>query len=579
MSTVPVLPESAPFTSAQREWLNGFLAGLYSRGAVAPGMETAAPAAKAPLMILFGSQTGTAEGLARETADKAASLGFEPTVLELDACEPAQLLEQKHALIITSTYGDGEMPDNARGFWGKISAEDAPKLSHLAYSVLALGDTNYETFCTAGKELDARFEALGARRVTPRVDCDVDYEEPFSQWIEATLPALKPEDAPASPPATGVPAAKPAAWSKKNPYTTTLLENRVLSGEGSEKDVRHYVISLPEADLPYTAGDALSVMPENSLARVEALIGILDLPANAKVTLSGESLGLADALRTRLEIRTPAKTFVEALAAKAQSPTLDQHRADPAQLAAYLDGREVLDLLREYPVPWTPEELVSALRPLQARAYSISSSPKAHPGEVHLCVSTVKYTARDREQTGVCSGWMADLEPGAPLGVFLTPNKHFGVPENDAAPMIMVGPGTGIAPFRAFLEERRARGASGKNWLFFGDRHEAHDFLYADELKAFADAGGLHRLDLAWSRDTDKKVYVQDKMREHAAELYQWLNEGASFFVCGDAHRMAKDVEQALLDIFMTEGKLDEAGAKAALDKLKKEKRYVRDVY
>lgn len=577
MSQVPVIPESAPFSPAQRHWLNGFLAGLYSRGPAAAGMPApAAPAAKEPLMILFGSQTGTAEGLAHETAEKAVSLGFEPKVLELDACDPSDLQSQKNLLVITSTYGDGEMPDNARGFWEKLSSEDAPALPNLAYAVLALGDTNYVTFCTAGKELDARFEALGARRVSPRVDCDVDYEAPFAQWIEAALPALKPD-------ALALPRAQPPAaksgWSKQKPYSTALLENRPLCKAGSDKDVRHYVIALPESEIAYTAGDALTVIPENRPARVNALLAALDLPANASVKIGGEIFGFADALRTRLEIRTPPKSFVEALAAKAKTPTLDACLANPAELAAYTEGREVIDLIRAYPVPWTPEEFVAALRPLQGRAYSISSSPKAHPGEVHLCVSTVKYTAHDREQIGVCSGYLSELEPGAPLQVYLSPNKHFGVPENGDAPMIMVGPGTGIAPFRAFLEERKARGDTGPNWLFFGDRHARSDFLYEDDLRAFQADGLLTRLDLAWSRDTADKVYVQDLMRKNAGELFVWLEKGGCFFVCGDAHRMAKDVEQALLDIIMTAGKRDGAGAKAYLDQLKKDKRYVRDVY
>jgi len=586
---VPSLPETAPFSTEQRQWLNGFLAGMYSRGPLPDAgalPETGAARAPEPLTILYGSQTGTAEGLAQETAEKAESLGFAPDVLELDEFEAAKLREHKRVLILTSTYGDGEMPDNARGFWEQLSSEDLPSCADLQYSVLALGDSNYETFCTAGRDIDARLEALGARRVAERVDCDVDYEEPFAGWLDRALEAIRPGEGEGGTAGTEVstavakaPAKKRKGPNRKNPFFTRLKENRVLNKEGSDKDVRHYVIELPEEEIAYTTGDALLVIPENDPRDVEALIAALDLDPGAEVERDGVTMAFEDALRTRMEIRLPAKSFVETLARKADAPHMNARMEDPSELAAWLEGREVLDLVREMPVAWTEAEFLDALKPIQGRAYSISSSPKAHPGEVHLCVSTVTYESMDREQRGVCSGFLAARTGDRPFGVYLTPNKHFGPPADSDAPMIMVGPGTGIAPFRAFLEERLATGAKGKNWLFFGDRHAASDFLYEEDIRDFMSKGVLHSLDLAWSRDGEKKVYVQDRMRENAGELFQWLEDGAYFFVCGDAHRMAKDVDTALLEIIKSGGDLDEEGAKAYLDRLRKEKRYVRDVY
>lgn len=586
MSGAPFIPENAPFSPEQRGWLNGYLAGLYSRQPVDPaalaGLDgAAAPAPPKRLMILYGSQTGTAEGLAMETAEKAQSMGYVTDVKELNDVEPAALTEEKRLLVITSTYGDGEMPDNAQEFWNQLSADDASELPETHYSVLALGDTNYETFCTAGKDLDARLAGLGATCVQPRVDCDVDYEEPFEAWLDSALDALQlgESEGAATAAVEEAPAAKKSGYTKKNPYITSILENKLLTTEASGKDVRHYAIKLPASELTYEAGDALNVFAENDAKEVEAFLGVLGLEGSTEVDFGGKPMSLTQILCGELDIRTPTKPLVSAIAEHTGSESLKTILDDVEGFSDYLWGRELRDILEEAGGSWTAEQLVDLLKPLQARAYSISSSPGMHPDEVHLCVASVRYEAQGRAQQGVCSTFLADRAGEGPLRVYVHANKAFGVPENTDLPMIMVGPGTGIAPFRAFLEERKVQGASGKNWLFFGDRNEASDFLYKDEILAYREEGLLSELDLAWSRDQEEKLYVQHLMVRKGAELFKWLEAGAYFFVCGDAHRMAKDVEAALLEIISEQGGLDSDGAQAYLSTMKKEKRYVRDVY
>ncbi len=586
MSLVPFIPENAPFSPEQRGWLNGYLAGLFSREGVDPSAMGELGGAAAPavrrLMILYGSQTGTAEGLAMESAEKAQSLGYQTEVKELNDVEPAALCGEKRVLVITSTYGDGEMPDNAQEFWEQLSADEAPALPDTHYSVLALGDTNYETFCSAGKDLDERLAGLGANCVQPRVDCDVDYEEPFEAWLDQALQALQlGEEKEAGAPAaeSAVTAPKKSGYSKKNPFVTSVLENRLLTTEASGKEVRHYSIRLPAEELTYEAGDALNVFAENDPAEVEAFLVICDVDGSAEVTVGGRTLPLSQALCSELDIRTPTKPLVTAIAEKGNAEALLELANDSSAFTDYVWGRELRDVIAEAGATWTPQELADLLKPLQPRAYSISSSPGMHPDEVHLCVASVRYEAQNRAQKGVCSTFLADRAGEGPLRVFVSPNKAFAVPENTDLPMIMVGPGTGIAPFRAFLEERKVQAAAGKNWLFFGDRNEASDFLYRDEILAYREEGMLSELDLAWSRDQEEKLYVQHLMVRKGAELFTWLEEGAYFFVCGDAHRMAKDVEQALLDIISEQGGLDSDGAQVYLSNMKKEKRYVRDVY
>ena len=580
MSTkVPYIPEDAPFTGEQKLWLGGFLAGLHSR--LAAGGGAAAPAAQAAevkyLDILFGTQTGNAEAVAEDAAALARSRGFTPRLAEMDEVEMDQLAAMQNLIVVVSTYGEGEMPDNAHQFWEALSASTAPRLESLNYGVLALGDTSYDEFCQAGKLVDTRLEQLGAKRLGPRVDCDVDFEDAAEAWIAATIPDAGTVAAAA--PAEDAPKKAKSGWGRKNPYLSTMLDNRVVSGAKSAKEIRHIAFDLGDSGMTYEAGDALGVMPLNAPDLVEAWL--TRLGAQADTDVGGVALG--DLLRNDLEIMTPSRDLLRAIEPLAKHDELSHvmGNGDKEAIEAFLWGKDALDLLNLNPdLALDPAEVVSWLKPLQHRAYSISSSPKAHPGEVHLTVAAVRWMYENRPHRGVCSTFMADHVPaGAQAGIFMSPNKSFRVPEDDSVPMIMVGPGTGIAPFRAFLEERNARGASGANWLFFGDQTRASDFIYEDEIGAFSASGLLTRLDLAFSRDQAEKVYVQHRMVENGKDLFAQLEEGGYFYVCGDATRMAKDVDAALHHIIETQGGMTPEAATEYVNRLKRDKRYVRDVY
>lgn len=583
---VPYIPEDAPFSGEQKIWLGGFLAGLHSRLAAGVGGAAAAPVGQAAevtyLDILYGTQTGNAESLAEEAATQARARGFTPRVAEMDEVTMEQLAMMQTLIVVVSTYGEGEMPDNAHQFWEALSGPTAPRLERLSYAVLALGDTSYDAFCQAGKLVDTRLEQLGARRLGSRIDCDVDFEDAAEAWIAATLPDAGSISA-AAPAGDPAPQAAPkkakSGWGRKNPYRSTMLDNRLLSGPKSAKEIRHIAFDLGDSGMTYEAGDALGVMPVNAPDLVEAWLTRLD--ASAETDIGGTALG--DLLRTDLEIMTPSRDLIRAIEPLARHDELSHvvGTGDKEALEAFLWGKDALDLLNLAPdLKLDPAEVTSWLKPLQHRAYSISSSPKAHQGEVHLTVAAVRWMAENRPHGGVCSTFLADHVPqGAEAGIFMSPNRSFRVPEDDSAPMIMVGPGTGIAPFRAFLEERQMRGASGANWLFFGDQTRASDFIYEDEISAFSASGLLTRLDLAFSRDQAEKVYVQHRMIENGKDLFAQLEEGGSFYVCGDATRMARDVDAALHSIIETQGGMTPEAAIDYVNRLKRDKRYVRDVY
>jgi sulfite reductase (NADPH) flavoprotein alpha-component len=580
---IPYIPEDAPFNADQRAWLSGFFAGLHSRLAIeTPAVAAAAaPTKAASLHILYGTQTGNAERVAMDAAANARTLGLAPEVAGLDDISMEQLAAMERLIVVTSTYGEGEMPDNAQLFWEAISASTAPRLENLRFGVLALGDTGYDDFCQAGKLIDMRLEQLGATRILARRDCDIDYEDPAAAWVGQALPLAAENAGGATVSGAPIAAAAPKAtgWSRKNPYSSRLAVNRRLSGSASAKEIRHYEFDLGDSGLTYEAGDALGVMPVNDPALVSRLISRIGADPQAP---AGET-NLETALTKKFEISTPSRDLIAEVERRAGNEELTHvlRNGDKEALDAFLWGKDICDLLALAPPSAFPAaDLLTLLKPLQHRAYSISSSPHAAADSVHLTIASVRYHADGRDRGGVCSTFLADrVAEGGSAGIFVSQNKSFRLPADNDAPVIMVGPGTGVAPFRAFLQERRARGAKGRNWLFFGDQHRDSDFIYADELSEMSRDGLLTRLDLAFSRDQQEKIYVQTRMRENGKALFAWLEEGAAFYVCGDASRMARDVDAALAEIIATHGGLADDRAADYVARLKREKRYLRDVY
>jgi len=585
---IPCLPESAPFTPEQRAYLNGFLAGLYSRVPGATGQTAPAPARPLePLTILFGSQTGTSEKLAKRLGKEAGKRGFAPTLHDMASYPTEQFPVERNLLVITSTYGDGDPPDTAKAFWQFLGDAAAPRLTDTRFSVCALGDSNYPRFCAFGKNVDAALERLGGQRVSSRADCDVDYDETFLSWLNDALVALAPTDGGAAQSAAVLEdedEESVSRYHRNNPFPAPLRINHRLNGEGSAKDTRHIAFSLEGSDLNYEAGDALGVLPVNCPDLVDDLVAALAAQPGEPVPLGkGGEVSLREALLHHFEITRISPALLKHFADKTADETLIKVTAPEAngELTRFLRGREVIDLLLAHPnVRFTAAEFVAFLKRLQPRLYSIASSPKAHPGQVHLCVGVVRYDSLGRSRKGVCSTFLADrlpLEGHAPVYVHSNPN--FRPPSDPSRALIMVGPGTGIAPFRAFLEERKATGAPGGNWLFFGDQRAHTDFLFRDEIEGMQKAGVLHRLDLAFSRDQAEKVYVQNRMLENAPELFAWLEDGAHFCVCGDASRMARDVDAALRQVIQTAGGRTPEQADSYVAALEASKRYVRDVY
>jgi sulfite reductase (NADPH) flavoprotein alpha-component len=578
--SVPTIPESAPFTLEQRAWLNGYLAGLFSRGPTMAGVPASRDSATAlvPLTILFGSQTGTAERLAKRSAKEAGKRGFAATVLDMAQTDLAKLSSEKNILVIVSTYGEGEPPDNAKSLLTAFRKGTAPSLAGLRFSVCSLGDRNYVHFCQCGKDFDALFEKHGANRVYLRADCDVEYDATFTKWLDAALAAFGSGTAPAALSASALVAAEPeepeSKYSKASPFPALLLTSRKLNGEGSGKEVRHIELSIEGSDLSYEAGDALGVVPQNCTELVNDVLATLGCDGEEAVTApDGTATSLRHALTVHYDLGKPTPELVEAFSPSANGSNVTTQTVAP---------HHVIDVLLAYPeTKFAPVSFVGLLKKLQPRLYSISSSPKAHPGQVHLTVGAVRYESASRSRKGVCSTFLADRNiPGeSHVGVYVHRNMAFRPPTNSNAPMIMVGPGTGIAPFRAFLEERQASGAKGKNWLFFGDQRSTTDYLYREQLEEMLRKGALTRLDTAFSRDQTEKIYVQNRMLENAAELYAWLEAGACFYVCGDAARMAKDVDAALHRVIETAGGKTAEQAAEYVETLRTAKRYQRDVY
>lgn len=538
-----------------------------------------------PLLVMFGSQTGTAEKLAKRIAKDARPRGCDARVIDAAAHASIDWSKENNLLMVTSTYGDGEMPDNMQEFWSWLQTDAAVAMVGVNFSVLALGDTNYAEFCAAGRKIDERLEQLGARRILPRVDCDVDYEAPATTWINGALALLAPpEESPPKPQINEAvpPPVRSEKYVKSNPFPARLLTNRRLNGDGSEKETRHFEISLEGSGLSYEAGDALGVIPANCPSLVEDLLAALGWDGEEAVPVpSGGELPLRKALTAAYDIVRPTNELLQIIAGLnvGLRELLAPERKD--ELKKWLWGREVIDLLLGTPeVRFTPIEFVGLLKKMAPRLYSISSSPTAHVGQVHLTINVVRHQSHGRSRKGVCSTFLADrvgAETSVP--VFVQTSHGFRLPANGDTPVIMIGPGTGVAPFRAFLHERRAIGAKGRNWLVFGEQRSTLDFYYRDELEPMLADGHLTRLDTAFSRDQTEKIYVQQRLAERAADLWDWLQQGAHVYVCGDASRMAKDVDAALHLAIANAGGLGPDGAVEFVKKLKADKRYQRDVY
>ena len=557
---VPTLPATAPLTEASRLWLNGLLAGLFS-----PTEPLAAPSPA--VTLLWASQTGNAEALAERFAKRLRETGIS---VELSAMAdfPASKLASTHTLaLISSTFGDGDPPDNGEGFWHSLRTAET-RLESLRFAVLALGDANYEQFCNHGKQLDRRLLELGATRLLERVDCDTEFEAAADAWLARFQQALNP----AKPMAPATPAGKTKL------YGSRLLLNRHLNPHSAHKETRQFALDLADSGLTYEAGDALGIRPRNCPELVSELLDLTRL--NASTCVNIDTFGdvpLQQALTQHFEIARPSSDTLAFIAERSANPGL-KHLLNPehkAELNDWLWGRQLADVLQEYPIDCSADELLGTLKRLQPRLYSIASSAKAYPHEVHLTVAAVRYGKRK----GVSSTFLADRVGDGEVPLFVQPSKHFRTPSDAEVPMIMIGPGTGIAPFRGFLQERRALGHQGRNWLFFGEQHAASDFYYQDELQGMQRDGLLTHLSLAFSRDQAQKVYVQDRIRDQGAELWRWLQDGARLYVCGDASHMAKDVDQALRQVAQTHGGLGVEGAVEYWRQMSEQKRYLRDVY
>ena len=570
------VPDDAPFTPEQRDWLNRYFNQMFANGPVGVPADDG-PAL--PVTILVGSQTGNAEGCAKKMAKAMNGGRFEAEVVDMGQYDKARLPTEKHLLIITSTYGDGEPPDNAADLYEFIHTEQAPKMEGVKFCVLALGDTEYPDFCKCGIDFDTRLEALGAERFYPRLDCDVDYDEPFAAWRKGVLESLGGSSSGA---AVEPESQEVIPYGKKNPFPSSILQNYNLHPGGS-LETYHVELSLAGSDLEYKVGDALGVFPRNPEEQVDEILANLPFNVKEEVPLpGGGEAPLREALINSYDLRSLTPKFLQNWQARSGSPYLRSvvESGDRKVMNEFCEGREVIDLVVDYPADFSDgEDFVSVLKNLQPRLYSIASSPKAHPGEVHLTIEIVRYQAYDRQRGGVCSTFFADRADGVDPGVFVHHNKAFQLVADGDTPIIMVGPGTGIAPFRAFLEERKLAGAKGKSWLMFGNPHRETDFLYEEEITALQKEGVLSRLDLVFSHDQEERRYVQNLMEENGGDLWSWLQEGACFYVCGDATVMAKEVDAALHRIIEKHGGMSADEAKDFVKGLKKEKRYARDVY
>ncbi|WP_270561981.1 NADPH-dependent assimilatory sulfite reductase flavoprotein subunit [Citrobacter portucalensis] len=572
------------FTPAQLAWVSGYFWGVLNQQ---PGSNVVAtaPVAEMPgITLISASQTGNARRVAEALRDDLITAKLNVTLINAGDYKFKQIANEKLLIVVASTQGEGEPAEEAVALHKFLFSKKAPKLDNTAFAVFGLGDTSYEFFCQAGKDFDAKLAELGGERLLDRVDADVEYQAAAAQWRARLVDVLKAR-APAAPSvqvaASGaVNEVHTSPYTKEAPLTASLAVNQKITGRDSEKDVRHIEIDLGDSGLRYQPGDALGVWYQNDPALVKELVELLWLKGDEPVTVEGKTLSLAEALQWHFELTVNTGNIVENYATLTRSETLLPLVGDKVQLQHYAATTPIVDMVRFSPAQLDAQALVDLLRPLTPRLYSIASSQAEVESEVHVTVGVVRYEIEGRARAGGASSFLADrVEEEGEVRVFIEHNDNFRLPANPQTPVIMIGPGTGIAPFRAFMQQRAADGAEGKNWLFFGNPHFTEDFLYQVEWQRYVKEGVLSRIDLAWSRDQKEKVYVQDKLRQQGAELWRWINDGAHIYVCGDANRMAKDVEQALLEVIAEFGGMDIEAADEFLSELRIERRYQRDVY
>ncbi|MDU7434626.1 MAG: NADPH-dependent assimilatory sulfite reductase flavoprotein subunit [Klebsiella pneumoniae] len=572
------------FTPTQLAWVSGYFWGVLNQQSGA-AVAAPAPAAEVPTITLISaSQTGNARRVAEALRDDLLAAKLNVKLVNAGDYKFKQIAAEKLLVVVTSTQGEGEPPEEAVALHKFLFSKKAPKLDGTAFAVFGLGDTSYEFFCQSGKDFDNKLAELGAERLLDRVDADVEYQAAAAEWRARVVEALKaraPVAAPAQLATSGaVNDIHTSPYTKEAPLTATLSVNQKITGRNSEKDVRHIEIDLGDSGLRYQPGDALGVWYQNDPQLVKELVELLWLKGDEPVTVEGKTLPLSEALQWHFELTVNTATIVENYATLTRSESLLPLLGDKAQLQQYAAATPIVDMVRFSPAQLDAEALIGLLRPLTPRLYSIASSQAEVESEVHVTVGVVRYEIEGRARAGGASSFLADrVEEDGEVRVFIEHNDNFRLPANPETPVIMIGPGTGIAPFRAFMQQRAADGAQGKNWLFFGNPHFTEDFLYQVEWQSYVKEGLLTRIDLAWSRDQQQKIYVQDKLREQGAELWRWINDGAHIYVCGDANRMAKDVENTLLEVIAEYGAMDAEAADEFLSELRVERRYQRDVY
>ena len=579
---------TSSYSSLQLAWASGYLAAKSEQGQSAQVSVASAAAPASTLTILYASQTGNAKGVASKLEQSAKAAGINVVLKNIADYKAKALKNESHLLIVASTNGEGEAPDDAIEFHEYLLGKKAPKLPNLSYSVLALGDSSYEFFCQTGKDFDERLKALGAKQVAPRVDCDVDYDSDCESWTASIVESLKDELTQTTSglaPVIDLPTAgAESQYSKQNPYEAEFSLSQKITGRDSAKDVRHIEIDLGESGLTYQVGDALGVWFENDADLVADLISTLKLTGEEKIKLkvngANQVFTLTDALTTQLEITQTAPAFVEFWAKISGDKALAKIAADKNTAREYAGEHQIIDVVKAAKTEIDPQFFVESLRKITPRLYSIASAQAEVEEEVHLTVGLVSFDTNGEPRTGGASSFLANrLEEGQKVRVFVEHNDNFRLPSDNNTPIIMIGPGTGVAPFRAFMQQREAEEASGDNWMLFGDQTFTQDFLYQVEWQNYLKSGLLTRMDVAFSRDQAEKIYVQDRLKEQASDIYAWLERGAHLYVCGDANRMAKDVHQTLVDIIAEHGKLSAEQAEDYLKSLRSNKRYQKDVY